>query len=212
KHQLDLRYSRSNSTAQNQGLEDAFDLPERAVDSGSRDDLIRLSLTSIFSEHSINQAWLELSRSHSTAAALNTQPTVFVLDSFTAGGNQDELFSDTLSQNLQFADDVTYARNRHTFKAGLLAVAGRFHDTDRSNFSYGLRTESQTHLRKPLSVAPRAALAARPFRNKNSILRLGAGLFYSRIDPGITIETERFDGVREQELVVQRPAFFLSIP
>src|SRR5207302_1258605 len=34
----------------------------------------------------------------------------------------------------------------------------------------------------------------------------------SRIDPGITIETERFDGVREQELVVQRPAFFLSIP
>ena len=290
KHQLDLRYSRSNSTEQNQGLEDAFDLPERAVESGSRDDLIRLSLTSIFSEHSVNQAWLELGRSHSTATALNTQPTVSVLDSFTAGGNQDELFSNTLSQNLQFADDVTYARNRHTFKAGLLAVAGRFQDTDRSNFggtfifgtdfernerglpvpgqilitplesyrrtllrlpgyrplqftinsgdpfigltqwqgslfaqddwriserlnfSYGLRTESQTHLRKPLSVAPRAALAARPFRNKNSILRLGAGLFYSRIDPGITIETERFDGVREQELVVQRPAFFLSIP
>src|SRR5207248_5971122 len=64
--------------------------------------------------------------------------------------------------------------------------------SERLNFSYGLRTESQTHLRKPLSVAPRAALAARPFRNKNSILRLGAGLFYSRIDPGITIETERF--------------------
>jgi hypothetical protein len=290
RHQLDLRYGNSKSTEQNQGLEDAFDLPERAVDSGSRDDLIRLSLTSIFSEHTVNQAWLELSRSHSTDAAVNTQPAVSVLDSFTAGGNQDELFSNTLSRNLQFADDVTYARNRHTFKAGVLAVIGNLQDTDRSNFggtfifgtdfernerglpvpgqvlitplesyrrtllklpgyrplqftinsgdpfigltqwqgslfaqdewriserlnfSYGLRAESQTHLRKPLSVAPRAALAARPFRNGKSILRLGAGIFYSRIAPGITVDTERFDGVREQELVVQRPAFFLSIP
>lgn len=288
RHQLDFSYSHSRAVEQNQGLEDGFDLPERAANTKSRDDLLRLSLTSVFSERLLGEARLELSRSHATDVALNSQPAVFVLDSFNGGGNQDLLSHEAVSQKLQFSDYLNYAAGRHTFKAGLLTDVVRLEDTDRSNFggtfifgtdfernsrglpvpgpvvinpldsyrrtllrlpgyrplqftindgdpfvgltqwevglfaqddwrlprltlSYGLRGEYQTHLGK-LNLAPRAALATRLFKQHEGILRVGAGLFYSRIDPDITLDTDRFNGLRQEELIVQRPAFFPVIP
>ncbi len=289
-HQLDFRYGHSNSVKRNQGLEDGFDLPERAATIRDHDNVLRFSLTSFPSDRWLNEARLELSRSRSSAVALNSQAAVFVLDSFNGGGNQDQLSNDTLSQNLKVADNLTYASSHHTWKAGVSAQAMRLRDLDRSNFggefifgtdfernarglpvpgpvlitplesyrrtllglpgyrplqftidagdpsvgltqwevglfaqddwrpsprltfSYGLRSEFQTHLQDKLNFAPRAALAARPFKKSDSVLRVGAGLFYSRLDPQITVDAERFNGVRQEELIVQRPAFFLTIP
>lgn len=290
RHQLDFKYSYSNSTKQNQGLESGFDLPERAATTRTRDDVIRLSLTSLFNDRWLNEARLELSRGRSTSNAVNTAPAVFVLDSFNSGGNQELLGANTLRQNLKLADNATHMVNRHVLKAGLAVEAQCLTDIDRSNFggtflfgtdfernnrglpvpgpilitplesyrrtlqglpgyrpqqfsindgdpfvgltqweaglfaqddwrpsprltvSYGVRSEFQTHLRDKLNLAPRLAVAARPFKNSESTLRVGAGLFYSRLDPDITVNAERFNGVREEELVVQRPAFFPTIP
>src|SRR5260370_626256 len=76
KHQLDFKYSHSNSAEQNQGLEDGFDLPERAATTNSRDDALRLALISVVSERWLNEARLELSRSRTTDVALNSGPAV----------------------------------------------------------------------------------------------------------------------------------------
>lgn len=287
---LDLRYSQAREELRNQGLEGGLDLPERAANRKAHDDTLRLSLTSVFNENAFNEARLELSRRRSTSVALGSEPAVFVLDTFTGGGNQESLFSDLLSHNLQFTDSVFQTVGNHTVKAGVLITAAQLKDTDRANFggtfvfgtdfernsrglpvpgpllitplesyrrtlqrlpgyrplqftinrgdsfvgltqwetglfaqddwrvsprlnlSYGLRSEFQTHLADKLNLAPRAALALRPFKGSDSTLRVGAGLFYSHLDPSITIDAVRFNGVRQEELVIQRPAFFATIP
>ncbi len=82
----------------------------------------------------------------------------------------------------------------------------------RVTVSYGLRAELQTHLPDKLNAAPRLSLAAQPFKGRDAVLRLGTGLFYERFAPELTIETNRFDGVRQRDLLIQRPGFFAVIP
>jgi hypothetical protein len=287
---IDFRYSHASEQLRNQGLDSGLDLPERATNSTSGDDTFRLSLTAVFNEHSLNETRLELSRRSTSAVALDAQPAVFVLDTFTAGGNQESLFNAAVSRNLQVVDNLFYSAGNHAWKAGVLTTAAQLRDTDQSNFggtfifgtdfernsrglpvpgpvlispfesyrrtfqripgyrplqfsinrgdpfvrltqwetglfiqdewrvrprltlSYGLRSEFQTHLADKSNFAPRGALALRPFKSRDSMLRVGAGLFYSRLDAGITIDTERFNGLREEELVIQRPAFFEPVP
>jgi outer membrane receptor protein involved in Fe transport len=83
--------------------------------------------------------------------------------------------------------------------------------SERLTVSLGLRAETQTNL-KGVNFAPRAALAVRPFKNVEGVLRVGAGIFYSRVDSGITLDAIRYDGSRVEELVVQRPPFFPTVP
>ena len=82
----------------------------------------------------------------------------------------------------------------------------------RVTLSYGLRSELQTHLPDKLNLAPRLSLAVQPFKGMEGVLRVGAGLFYERFAPELTIETNRFDGARQQDLLIQRPGFFAVIP
>jgi len=287
---IDFRYSQAREQLHNEGLDSGLDLPERATNRTSGDDTFRLSLTAVFNEHALNETRLELSRRSMSAVALDLEPAVFVLDTFTAGGNQESLFNELFSRNLQVVDNLFCFAGNHAWKAGVLTTAAQLRDTDQSNFggtfifgtdfernsrglpvpgpvlispfesyrrtfqrvpgyrplqftinrgdpfvgltqwetglfiqddwkvrprltlSYGLRSEFQTHLPDKFNFAPRAAFALRPFKGNDSMLRVGAGLFYSRLDPGITIDTERFNGLREEELVIQRPAFFEPVP
>jgi hypothetical protein len=55
-------------------------------------------------------------------------------------------------------------------------------------------------------------LAWSPGANQRSIIRIGAGLFYSRLDPGITFETIRLDGKHQEQITIDRPDFFPNIP
>jgi hypothetical protein len=132
---LAIGYSYLNEEAQNQGLQGGFDLPERAFKSSSRDNALRFSLTSIGSKRTLNQLRLQLKR-HSIGEDSNSKdPAILVLDAFNDGGNQTSLFTNTLTNELQLADNVSYIYNKHTFKAGFRVDGTGLEKINRSNFN-----------------------------------------------------------------------------
>jgi hypothetical protein len=77
--------------------------------------------------------------------------------------------------------------------------------------SYGLRHEFQTNLQDKLNFAPRVGLAWSN-KKRTSTLRFGSGIFYNRLDSGITFDTIRLDGLHQQQFIISQPAFFPNIP
>ena len=80
----------------------------------------------------------------------------------------------------------------------------------------GLRYEAQTNLGDGRNVAPRAGVAWAPRGSNRSkpalVVRGGFGLFYDRLGLNQTMSAMRYNGVREQQYVVNSPAFFPNIP
>jgi hypothetical protein len=67
----------------------------------------------------------------------------------------------------------------------------------RVSLSYGIRQELQNHVNFGPNLAPRAALSWAVDAGERNTLRVGAGLFYSRVDPDITREVLKLDGKRQ---------------
>lgn len=73
--------------------------------------------------------------------------------------------------------------------------------------SLGLRHEFQTHLRDRLNLAPRLGWAWSPRGSRQMVLRGGIGLFYDSLDTGLVLNTIRFDGQRQQQIIIRFPGF-----
>ncbi|HEY9282032.1 MAG TPA: TonB-dependent receptor, partial [Pyrinomonadaceae bacterium] len=73
--------------------------------------------------------------------------------------------------------------------------------------SYGLRHETQTHLRDRSNFAPRLGFAWSPLKSGKVTLRGGAGLFYDWFTASTFEQTVRVDGVRQRDLIVTSPGF-----
>jgi hypothetical protein len=302
KHTLGVQYRYTNNERRNVGI-DTFDLPERAATTSASDNTLRFSLTTIATEHTVNEFRLQINRRNSGSKADNATPAIFVSESFNAGGNQSQLFSNNSTDALEATNDVTYTLGKHTIKTGMRAEATKLNNLSRSNFggtftfgsdferdslgrpldangnivdplnpnsvpvsisslelyrrvltntpgyrpsqfsinrgdpfigftqwelgwyvqddwrisptfslSYGVRQELQTHLQDKLNIAPRFSLAWVPDKAKKSTIRLGGGIFYSRLDTNITSNTIRSDGIHQQNLIIARPDFFQTIP
>ena len=84
--------------------------------------------------------------------------------------------------------------------------------SDRLTVSYGFRHDFQTQLEDKLNIAPRVGFAWVPDKAKKGVVRANAGVFYTRLDTGITTSTLRFDGERQQNFVINQPSFFAAIP
>jgi hypothetical protein len=134
KHTLGVGYNYLSEDAQNQGLQGGFDLPERAFDSTTRDDSLRFSLTSLLSKRTVNQIRLQLRRHSIGEEAINKEPAILVLESFNSGGNQGSLFTNTLNNELQFTESLSYVHNKHTFKAGVRIESVALKKINHSNF------------------------------------------------------------------------------
>lgn len=76
--------------------------------------------------------------------------------------------------------------------------------------SAGLRHDFQTHLRDKLNFAPRFGVIWAIDKKTN--IRGGGGVFYTRLDTGITSDVIRFDGEHQQQFVIQQPTFFPDVP
>lgn len=70
---------------------------------------------------------------------------------------------------------------------------------------FGARYEAQHNLRDYNNLAPRFALAYAP--GQDTVLRVGAGIFHSRLTTGTVATQMRFDGTRQFEIVIDEPSY-----
>lgn len=72
--------------------------------------------------------------------------------------------------------------------------------------SFGLRYENQTNISDNFNFAPRFGFAWSPgaggARQPKTVFRGGAGIFFERFGEGNTLQTIRFDGVRQQQYIL----------
>jgi Carboxypeptidase regulatory-like domain/TonB dependent receptor len=87
----------------------------------------------------------------------------------------------------------------------------------RSNLTLnlGLRYEGQTNVHNNLNFAPRIALAWSP-KGKNgvpkAVIRGGFGIFFERINDNLTLQSERFNGINQQQYVVTNSPILATFP
>ncbi len=79
--------------------------------------------------------------------------------------------------------------------------------------SYGLRYENQTNISSDLNFAPRVGVAWAPgAAPQHTTIRAGFGIFYDRVSEGLTMNTIRFDGERQQQFTVTNLAVLNTYP
>ena len=126
---VQFRHSENHSARSGGG---GFTLPERGSNSSSTENTLRFSLTTIASEHAVNEARIQLSERKNNSRALSDAIAIDVLDAFKGGGSQ--AFTDNSNKNLDLNNNLTYTHGSHTFKAGVRAEALQFDNLNRSNF------------------------------------------------------------------------------
>lgn len=82
--------------------------------------------------------------------------------------------------------------------------------------SLGLRYENQSNIKDYGDFAPRFGFAwgvdAHGTQGAKTVLRGGAGIFYSRIPLASTLNAELYNGVTQQSYFITDPSFFPAIP
>src|SRR5262249_56281844 len=71
----------------------------------------------------------------------------------------------------------------------------------------GVRHECQAHLGDKLNFAPRIGLAWKPARGGKTVIRGGAGLFFNHLSAGVYANTLRYNGLRQESIVIANPAY-----
>src|SRR5262249_52966760 len=111
-----------------------FDLLERGFDNSERRHTLRFSLTSVIGSGAINEMRLSLDRRVEETKARSEAPAIVVLDAFSAGGNQDSLFSSESRDRLDLVDNFSLTRGKHTIKTGARIEYDRYRFLNRANF------------------------------------------------------------------------------
>lgn len=144
----------------------------------------------------------------------------FVDDNGTPADRSDDVFvtpTEQYREKLLGNPDPRYNPNQFSITAGnpLADVSqtelGLFITDDwRVNpgltLSFGLRYENQTNIDDDLNFAPRLSFAYAPgadgARAPKTVFRGGAGIFYSRVEDGLTLSENRFDGMQQFNYII----------
>jgi hypothetical protein len=85
----------------------------------------------------------------------------------------------------------------------------------RSNLTVdiGLRYEVQSNIRDHGDFAPRVAASWSPgISHQKLVLRAGFGVFYDRFALANTLKVQRYNGINQQQYVVNNPSFYPNVP
>jgi hypothetical protein len=128
--QLRAEYSHRENTRRNLGVGD-FDLMERAYDTETTTDALRVRNTRTLGKKVFSELKFELTQSQNASTSLTTLPTVRVLDSFTAGGAGQA----GVREGRQFtvAQNFDFTINKHMFRTGVQVDGGLWDSTQQSN-------------------------------------------------------------------------------
>jgi len=83
------------------------------------------------------------------------------------------------------------------------------------SISPGFRWEGQNDIHDWKDFGPRFGLAWAPGRHGHrgkTVLRLGSGIFYERFNANQMLQTLRFNGVTQQQFVLNNPLFYPQVP
>jgi hypothetical protein len=84
--------------------------------------------------------------------------------------------------------------------------------SNRLALSYGLRQDLQNNVSQRVLIEPRAALSWLLDENGKNAIKLGAGIFAGRVEPGITLDTRKVNGVDRQQFIIGRPSGYPALP
>ena len=94
-----------------------------------------------------------------------------------------------------------------------LFIEDSWHVTPTLSLNAGLRWEGQNDIHDWKDFAPRFGLAWKPEGSRGkTVIRLGAGIFYDRFPAAQFLQTLRFNGVTQQQYVVNGPNFYPQVP
>lgn len=83
------------------------------------------------------------------------------------------------------------------------------------SLSPGFRWEGQNDIHDWKDFGPRFGLAWAPGRHGHrgkTVIRLGSGIFYQRLNSNRMLQTLRFNGVTQQQFVLNNPLFYPQVP
>ena len=130
-HTLRAMYQQNDNDQRNLGI-GSFDLSERAFGRRAFERMLRVSDSGSLAKAWFGEMRLQLRTTESDSFAALEQPTVRVLDAFTAGGAQQD--GGRRSAEVEWATNVDWAKGKHAIRFGSLVEGGTFRSDLRTNY------------------------------------------------------------------------------
>jgi hypothetical protein len=84
--------------------------------------------------------------------------------------------------------------------------------SNRMSLSYGVRQDLQNNVKSRVTPEPRVALSWLLDEKGKNAIKVGAGMFTGRVDPKITLDTRKVDGIDRLQFIIGRPSGFPALP
>jgi Carboxypeptidase regulatory-like domain len=141
-HTARVEYQRNATRRDNNGVGN-FDLPERGYTTDSAEQILRFADSGALGKKLFNELRFQMLWQHARVNSLSDAMTIQVLNAFNRGGAQVE--SSRRTREFEVADNIDFARTKHTMRAGLLFEAGSYR-------SHELRNQNGTFIFSSLAA------------------------------------------------------------
>jgi TonB dependent receptor/Carboxypeptidase regulatory-like domain len=129
-HTLRLEYQRNAYRQDNLGVGN-FDLPDRAYRLDGGEHLFRVSDTGLLTHRFVNEFRLQARWQELMSQPVSEAPALIVLNAFNSGGAQVQSTSRT--REIEIADNLDYAIEAHSLRAGIDLQRGSYSSEDLKN-------------------------------------------------------------------------------
>ncbi len=123
-------YQRRSDSRRHLGVGD-FDLPDRAYETESATDTLRLRNTRVLGKKAFSELRVEVSQTESTDAPASLDPTIRVNDAFVSGGAG--RLGTRKGRELELAQNIDFTIGKHALRTGLLFEAGWWDSDQQTN-------------------------------------------------------------------------------